>query len=196
MCRRRWSRTTSSRRSSRPPTSGSANAPGSASDGSPAREEALTDIALPAAVRRARRRRRRRLGHRPSHLRDRDAGHDVPDVVGDPGGHARDASRGGVRPARGLHRLRLRDRAGLRDARVRSLAARARRRRRRALEDSRLGGPLDARALRRRRRSRRHGAGRARWASSDSSSARTARRRVPVVSRAPARGTSRTPTRS
>ena len=144
----------------------------------------------------ARRRRRRRGGHRPPHLRDGDAGHDVPDVVGAPRGRARDAARGGLRPARRLHGLRLRDRAGVRDARIGALATRARRRRRRALEDPRLGGPLDARPLRGRRRRGRHGAGRAGRLHRLRARRGRGRGRVPVVSRAPARGTSTTRTRS
>ncbi len=115
-------------------------------------DEALTDIALPAAAPRSTTPASTAADDRPPHLRDGDAGHDVPDLVGAPRGRARHAARGGVRPPRRLHGLRLRDRAGLRDARVGALAARARRRWRRALEDPRLGGPLDARPLRRRRR--------------------------------------------
>ena len=45
----------------------------------------------------------------------------------------------------GLHRLHVRARAGVRDARRRARAAGARRRRRRALEDPRLERPLDVR---------------------------------------------------
>ena len=51
-----------------------------------------------------------------------------------------------------------------------SVASGARRRRRRAVEDPRLARPLDTRAVRRRRRRGRDGAGRARVASSGSSS--------------------------
>ena len=140
--------------------------------------------------------RRRRGGHRPPHLRDGDAGHDVPDLLRAPRGRARDAARSGLRPSRRLHGVRLRDRAGVRDARVGALATRARGRWRRALEDPRLGGPLDARPLRGRRRCGRHGAGRAGRVHRLRARRGRRRGRVPVVSRAPARGTSRTRTRS
>ena len=76
--------------------------------------------------------------------------------------------------SRRLHRLHVRDRAGVRHGRVRPLAARARRRRRRPLEDPRLDRPLDARALRRRRRARSCSSASSRAASSASSSAPTA----------------------
>jgi hypothetical protein len=56
--------------------------------------EALTDIALPAA--RAALRRRRRGRDRPPHLRDGDAGHDVPHVVGADGRRARCPRRCGI----------------------------------------------------------------------------------------------------
>ncbi len=159
-------------------------------------DEALTDIAMPAAV--------AALADAGVAAADVDlliCATVTPDmmfptssaILADALGYA---SRGGVRPARGLHRLRLCDRAGLRDARVRSLATRARGRRRRALEDPRLGGPLDARALRRRRRRGRHGAGRQREASSGSSSARTGPEASTCGIRAPVRVTSTTRTRS
>ena len=90
--------------------------------------------------------------------------------------------RGGLRPPRRLHGLRLRDRAGVRDARVGALAASARRRRRRAVEDPRLGGPLDARPVRRRRRRRRHGARRPRRLPRIRARRGRRRRRVPLVS--------------
>ena len=104
--------------------------------------------------------------------------------------------RGRVRPPRRLHRLHVRDRPGIRDARLGAVEARARRRRRRALEDPRLGRPLDARALRRRRRRRRDGAGRRRAASSASSSAPTAAAASTSATPAAARATSTTLTRS
>ena len=56
-----------------------------------------------------------------------------------------------LRPPRGLHGLHVRDRPGLRDAGLGPVEEGARRRRRPALEDPRLGRPLDARAVRRRR---------------------------------------------
>ena len=76
------------------------------------------------------------------------------------------------------------------------VAPRARRRRRRALEDPRLGGPLDARPLRRRRGRGRHGARRPRRLPRLRARRGRRRRRVPLVSRARARGTSRTRTRT
>ena len=66
---------------------------------------------------------------------------------------------GRLRPLGRLHRLHVRDRPGLRDARRRAGEAGARRRRRHPLADARLGRPLDPRPLRRRRRGRRHGGG-------------------------------------
>ena len=61
------------------------------------------------------------------------------------------APRGGrLRPLRRLHRLHVRGRAGVRDAGGRRLPARARGRRRRALEDRRLVGPHDLHRVRRR----------------------------------------------
>ena len=87
---------------------------------------------------------------------------------------ARRARRGRVRPARRLHGLHVRARAGVRDGGRRALAAGARGRRRRALADPRLDRPLDLRPLRRRRGRGRARAGRPRAASSASSSARTA----------------------
>ena len=108
--------------------------------------------------------------------------------------HARHARRRGLRPLGRLHRVRLRDRAGARDARLRPGEARARRRRRRALEDPRLDRPLDARALRRRRRCRRDGARRRRRLSRLRARRRRRRRREPLAARAPVRGSSRIPT--
>ena len=161
-----------------------------------AKEEALTDIARPAAL--------AALADAGVEASEIDLvicatvtpGHDVPDLVRDPGRRARDAEGGGVRPARRLHGLRLRAGPGVRDARVGPLAAEPRDRRRRALQDPRLGRPLDARALRRRRRRGRHGAASSREAFSASSSARTAAevRTSGFRARARATSTTRTPT--
>ena len=90
--------------------------------------------------------------------------------------------RGGLRPPRGLHGLRLCDRAGVRDARVGPLSASTRRRRGRAVEDPRLGGSLDARAVRRRRRRGRHRARRSRRLPRLRARSRRRRRRVSLVS--------------
>ena len=121
-------------------------------------------------------------GHRPPHLRHGDARHDVPDLVRNPGRHARDDEGRCIRPPRGLHGLRLRHCPGLRDACVRAVATRARCRRRRALEDPRLGGPLHACPLRRRRRCCRHGARRPRGVHRFRAGRGRGRRRVPLVS--------------
>ena len=85
------------------------------------------------------------------------------------------------------------DLPGIRHARVGPLEEGARRRRRPALEDPRLGRPLDARPLRRRRRRGRDGTGREAAASSASSSARTAPAASTSATRAAAPGTSTIP---
>ena len=82
------------------------------------------------------------------------------------------------------------DLAGLRHARVGPLEEGRRRRRRPALEDPRLGRPLDPRHLRRRRGRGRDGAGRRRAASWASSSAPTAAAGFISATRAAAPGTS------
>src|SRR5581483_9046741 len=80
---------------------------------------------------------------RPARRRDGDARHGVP-VDGRAARRSpRHARRSGVRPGRGLHRLRVRDRAGPRDDRRRACAPRARRRRGRAVVDPRLDEPVD-----------------------------------------------------
>ena len=159
-------------------------------------DEALTDIALPAA--------RAAIDDAGVDaadidfldLRHRDPGHDVPDVLRAPRGRARDAASGRVRPPRRVYGLRLRHRAGVRDARLGAVAARPRRRRRRALEDPRLGGPLDTRSLRRRRRCSGDGAGRAGRFPRLRARRRRRRGRVPAGTRDRARDTSRIRTRS
>ena len=159
-------------------------------------DEALTDIALPAA-----RAALEDAGVDAADidlldLRDGDPRHDVPDVVGAPRGQARNAARRRVRPARRLHGLRLRDRAGVRDAGVGPLEAGAGRRGRRAVEDPRLGGPLDARPVRRRCGCRSSWSRSTAAAFSDSSSAPTAAAASISGIRARARGTSRTRSRT
>ena len=99
----------------------------------------------------------RREGRRPAHRRHGDSRHGVPLDRGDRRRPARRGGRGRLRPLGRLHRLHVRDRAGLRDARRRAREAGARRRRRHPLPAARLGRPLDARPLRRRRRGRRAG---------------------------------------
>ena len=83
-----------------------------------AEDEALTDIALPAAAGAL-----ADAGVDPADidlldLRHGHPGHDVPDVVGAARRRAGDAEGCGLRPPRGLHRVRLRDRSGVRDARL------------------------------------------------------------------------------
>ena len=158
-------------------------------------DQALTDIALPAA--------RAALDdagatagrHRPSDLRHRDAGHDVPDSLGADGQHAGRREGGGLRPPRRLYGVHVRDRPGVRDDRGRPLASCPRGRWRRPLVDPRLDGPLDARALRRRRGRRRDGAGRPRRLPRIRARRRRGWGRPPPVPREAARGSSRTPSR-
>ena len=109
---------------------------------------------------------------------------------------ARREGRGRLRPVRRLHGLRLRDRAGARHGRGRPRQACARRRRRRALEDRRLGRPQHVRPLRRRRGRGRARARATRAASSASSSAPTARAARSSTCRPAARARRRRPRRS
>ena len=130
----------------------------SASGGWSSDDEAMSDIALPAARAGARAGRARRQGHRP----DRSSRRSRPDMAFPAtAAHrrrpARQRRRGRLRPLGRLHGLHVRARAGARDGRGRPREARARDRRRRPLEGPRLDRPLDARPLRRRR-----GRGRAR----------------------------------
>ena len=147
-------------------------------------EQALTDLALPAARDRPRAGRRRGEGHRPALCATVTPDMMFPtssallaDTLGAP-------RRGGVRPARRLHRLHVRGRPGLRDDRRRPGGPRAGRRRRRPVPHPRLDRPLDACPLRRRSRRRRARAGRAAAGSSASSSAPTGA--VASTSRCPA----------
>ena len=144
-CPSGWSRTTTSRRWSTRPTSGSASAPGSASAASPRRSEALSDLALPGRARGARPAPAlEALGDRPDHRRDGHAGHDVPLDRRDPRRRARRARRRCVRPLGRLHRLHVRaSRRATGWSPAASSQQGARRRRRRALEDPGLDRPLD-----------------------------------------------------
>ena len=113
--------------------------------------------------------------HRPPDRRHGHAGHGLPGHGGDPRRRARDARRGRLRPLGRLHRLHVRDRAGLRRCSPRASSQRA-------LvvggdilsRVARLDRPLDARPLRRRRRRGRARARSSGAASSASSSAPTA----------------------
>ena len=136
-------------------------------------EQALTDLALPAAKAALAQAGVEARDIDLAALRDGDAGHDVPDLERTPRRHARRGQGRGLRPARRLHGLHVRARAGVRDDRRRARGTRARRRRRRAVADPRLDRPLDAHAVRRRRRRRRSRARSSGPASSASSSART-----------------------
>ena len=91
-------------------------------------------------------------GHRPHRLRDLDAGLHLPvDGDADPG-RAGHPPRRRLRPAGGLHRLRLRRRDGRQVPHLRLAQARPRHRRRDLLAHPRLEGPHHLRAVRRRRR--------------------------------------------
>ena len=82
------------------------------------------DRPAPAGLRAgARDGRRRPCDHRPAHRRDRDARHGVPVARRPDRRRARHARRGRVRPLGRVHGLRLRGRAGPRDARGRARAS-------------------------------------------------------------------------
>ena len=104
-----------------------------------AKEEALSDVALPACVDALAQAGVDGQGHRPADRRDRHARHGVPVDRRDPRRPARRGGRSGLRPLGRLHRLHVRARAGVRDARRRAREAGARRRRRPALAHPRLG---------------------------------------------------------
>ena len=105
-----------------------------------AAERALADAKLEAE------------GHRPHRLRDLDAGLHLPvDGDADPG-RARHPPRRRLRPAGGVHRLRLRRRDGRQVPHLRLPQARPRHRRRDFLAHPRLEGPHHLRPVRRRRR--------------------------------------------
>ena len=128
-------------------------APASASAASRARSEALTDIALPAARAALESAGVDAADDRPDHRRDGDAGHDVPGERGADrrrARHAHDAAAYDLSAGCTGFMYALAQAYGMVAAGL--VEARARRRRRRALEDPRLERPLDARPLRRRRR--------------------------------------------
>ncbi len=106
-----------------PPTSGSASAPESGSGASPPPTRRSPTSRCPPRVQHSKTPVRTRptvdlLGLCHGHAR-----HDVPDLVRDPRGQARDATRGRVRPPRGVYGLRVRSRTGVRDARIGPLPA-------------------------------------------------------------------------
>ena len=70
-------------------------------------DEAMSDLALPASLGRARAGRRQAVRPRADRRRDRDAGHALPVDRRDPRRSARREGRGRLRPVRGLHRFRL-----------------------------------------------------------------------------------------